>query len=251
MSERSIGGGRAFDLAFTWLSLAYGLYCAAYDAAASRDELQIAFGIEAIVLSLLDFLWAREQRSLGLALIAAGLSAPVIGIGSAPLFWHEVQPFSGPAFYTPLLLGATVAAPLVWLGRRTLRHARFTKESTDPPWLKPVRFALRIGLWLILLAFRLGDFRSGTLLVYAGAALALLSLIIGLPRRIQLRPGGLGRLIAFLGASALGVTLVAAVAVGSHMSRDEALLGIVPAVLLIVVGGLSSLRRAQRAQQRR
>ena len=66
-----------------------------------------------------------------------------------------------------------------------------------------------------------------------------------------LRPGGLGRLIAFLGASALGVTLVAAVAVGSHMSRDEALLGIVPAVLLIVVGGLSSLRRAQRAQQRR
>lgn len=237
------GGQRAFDLAFTWLSLTYGLYCAAYDAAASRDELQIAFGVEAIVLSLLDFLWSRERRSLGLALIAAGLSAPVIGIGSAPLFWHSVQPFSGPGFYTPLIVGLFVAAPLIWLGRRTLLHVQVTPDRDDPPWLSNVRWALRIGLWLIVLAFRLGDFRSGTVLVYIGAALALISLAIGLPRRIALRPGGLGKLLAFLGASALVVTLVAGAAVGSHMSTEEALLGIVPAGLLLIVGVLVFLRR--------
>lgn len=243
MSERSIYGQRAFDLAFTWLSLAYGLYCAAYDAAASRDELQIAFGIEAIVLSLLDFLWARERRALGMALIAAGVSAPVIGLGSAPLFWHSVQWFSGPAFFTSLIVGAAAAVPLIWLGRHTLLHAQVADESADPRWLAAVRWALRIGLWLVVLAFRLGDFQSGTLLVYSGAALALLSLLIGLPRRIKLRPGGLGKLVAFVGGSALLITLVAGVAVGSHMSTEEALLGIVPALLLMVVGGFFALRR--------
>ncbi len=242
IGERGIDGRRAFDLALSWLSLAYGLYCAAYDAAASHDELQIAFGIEAMLLALLDFVWAREPRSLGWALIAAGLSAPVIGIGSAPLFWHEARLFSGPAFFTSLIVGAAVAAPLIWLGQRTLRQAQATADSDDPHWLTAVRWALRLGLWLIVLAFRLGDFRSGTGLVYLGAALALLSLAIGLPRRIHLRPGGLGKLLAFLGISALVVTLVAGAAVGSHMSPEEAMLGIVPALLLTVLGALLARR---------
>lgn len=233
---------RWLDLAFSWGSLVYGIYCAAYDAAHSRDELQIAFGIEAMVIALLDFLWARAPRSLGLGLVVAGLSAPVIGLGSAPLFWHDVRMFAGDAFFTSLIVGAVVAIPLIWLGRRTLLHARVTQPATDPRWLSPVRWALRLGLWLIVLAFRLGDFRSGTVLVYVGAALVLTSLGIGLPRRIVLGPGSLARLLLLLGASALVVTLVAGVAVGSHMSADEALLGIVPALLLIGLGTVLARR---------
>ena len=233
---------RWLDLALSWGSLLYGIYCAAYDAAHTRDELQIAFGIEAMVIALLDFLWARAPRSLGLGLIVAGLSAPVIGLGSAPLFWHDVRMFAGDAFFTSLIVGGVVAAPLVWLGRRTLLHARVTQPATDPRWLTPLRWALRLGLWLIVLAFRLGDFRSGTVLVYIGAALALTSLGIGLPRRIVLGPGSLARLLLLLGASALVITLVAGAAVGSHMSPDEALLGIVPALLLIGLGTLLARR---------
>ena len=230
-------------MAFSWGSLVYGIYCAAYDAAHTRDEMQIAFGIEAMLIALLDFLWARAPQSLGLGLIVAGLSAPVIGLGSAPLFWHDVRLFAGEAFFTSVIVGAVVAIPLVWLGRRTLLHARATLPAADPPWLSPVRWALRLGLWLIVLAFRLGDFRSGTVLVYVGAALVLASLGIGLPWRISLRPGVVGRLLSLLGLNALLITLVAGAAVGSHMSPDEALLGIVPALLMIGLGTWLARRR--------
>lgn len=244
MDERRTRGIRAWDQALTWMSLIYGIYCAAYDAVHSRDELQIALGVELILVSLLDFMWARARRSLGLGLMVAGLSAPLIGFGSAPLFWYQVQVFSGQAFWTSMILGSVVGIPLIWLGRRTLTHAVSTEHAPDPRWLTPVRWALRGGLWLIVLAFQLGDFKSGTVLVYAGAALALASLGIGLPRRLAVGTRGVGKLFLFLGLGALVVTLVAGVAVGGHMSGDEALLGIVPALLLSAAGAFLMLRRA-------
>lgn len=233
---------RQFDLGLSWLSLGYGIFCAAIYATYTRDELEIAFGVEMIIISLLDFMWARERRSLGWGLVLAGVSAPLIGIGSAPLFWHDAQLFSGDGFWTPLLVGIVGGAPLVWLGLRTLRTGTVTPRAPDPKWLTNVRWGLRAGLWLIVLAFRLGDFRSGTLLVYLGAALALFSLSIGLPRRISMGKSGVGKLLMFIGASALVITLAAGFAVGGHMSRDEAMLGIVPSLLLIAVGGIVAWR---------
>lgn len=233
---------RQFDLGLTWLSLGYGIFCAAIYANHIHDELEIAFGVEMIIISLLDFMWARERRSLGIGLIVTGVASPVMGIGSAPLFWRDAQLFSGEGFWTPFLVGIVGGAPLVWLGLRTLRHAAITPRTPDPNWLKQVRWGLRAGLWLIVLAFRLGDFQSGTLLVYVGAALALFSLSIGLPRRIKMGKAGVGKLLMFIGASALVITLAAGVAVGGHMSRDEAMLGIVPSLLLIVIGGIIASR---------
>jgi len=245
MGARKPKPARRFDQALTWASLGYGIFCAAFYATHTRDELEIAFGVEMILISLLDFMWARARQSLGIGLIVAGVSAPVIGIGSAPLFWHDARLFAGDGFFTPLLVGIVGGAPLVWLGVRTLKHGAVTPRTPDPEWLTPVRWALKAGLWLIVLAFRLGDFRSGTVLVYIGAALALCSLALGLPRRLAMGKSGVGRLLAFIGVSALFITLVAGVAVGGHMSRDEQMLGIAPSLLLIAVGVIVTWRSAK------
>lgn len=237
MSERDSHGVRRWDQALSWLTLLYGIYCAAFDAAHSRDELQIAVGAELILVSLLDFMWARARRSLGAGLILVGLFTPAIGFGSAPLFWHRVQAFSGTAFWTSMILGSVVAVPLIWLGLRTRRLPITPNERPDPRWLTPVRWAMRCGLWIIVLAFRLGDFNTGALLVYLGAALALFSLALGLPLRLSIDRRGVGRLFLFLGGCALLVTAVAGGLLGSHMSGEEAMYGAGPAVLLMIVGG--------------
>lgn len=242
MSERDSRAVRRWDQALSWLTLLYGIYCAAFDAARSRDELQIAVGAELILVSLLDFMWARARRSLGAGLILVGVSAPAMGFGSAPLFWHRVQLFSGEAFWTTTILGVVVAAPLIWLGRRTLKSPVPANEKPDPRWLAPVRWAMRGGLWIIVLAFRLGDFDTGAVLVYVGAALALTSLALGLPLRLAMDLRGVGRLFVFLGGCALMVTLVAGLLVGSHMSAEEAMFGVVPSVLLMVVGAALAQR---------
>lgn len=243
MSERDSQGVRRWDQAFSWLTLLYGIYCAAFDATRSRDELQIAVGAELILVSLLDFMWARARRSLGAGLILVGLSAPAMGFGSAPLFWHRVQLFSGEAFWTSMILGAVIAVPLIWLGLRTVKSPITPHEKPDPRWLTPVRWAMRGGLWIIVLAFRLGDFNTGAVLVYIGAALALASLALGLPLRLAMDLRGVGRLFLFLGGCALLVTLVAGVLLGGHMSGEEAMFGVVPAVLLMVAGLALALRR--------
>lgn len=242
MSERDSRAVRRWDQALSWLTLLYGIYCAAFDAARSRDELQIAVGAELILVSLLDFMWARARRSLGAGLILVGVSAPAMGFGSAPLFWHRVQLFSGEAFWTTMILGAVVAAPLIWLGQRTLKSPVTTSEKPDPRWLTPVRWAMRGGLWIIVFAFRLGDFNAGAVLVYVGAALALASLALGLPLRMAMDLHGVGRLFVFLGGCALLVTLVAGLLVGGHMSGEEAMFGVVPSVLLMMVGAAIARR---------
>lgn len=226
------------DQGLSWLALLYGLYLAAIDAARSDMDVEIAMGIEMMLIATLDFVWARARVSLGAALVVCGLSAPVIAFGSAPLFWYEVHWFYGEAWWTAMIGGATVAVPLVFLGRRVLTRAVTVPKEPDPPWFPRARWALRGGLWLCVLAFRLGDFELGTVLVYVGAALTLVSLGIALPRRIHMGRGGVGKLMIFFGVGALFVTLVAGALVGGHMSADEALLGIVPSLLVTVVGSV-------------
>ena len=102
-----------------------------------------------------------------------------------------------------------------------------------------------------MLAFRLGDFNTGALLVYLGAALALVSLALGLPLRLAIELRGVGRLFLFLGGAALLVTLVAAVLLGGHMSAEEAMFAVVPAVLLMVIGtALTRVRSVAEREQR-
>ena len=244
MRTSDTGAAPEWDQGLSWLALLYGVYCAAYEATASHDELQIAFGIEMVIVALLDFVWLRAPASLGAGLIVTGIAAPVTFVGVAPLYWHTFHMFRGEAFWSGVVLGTVVMIPLVLLGLIVLKNLTTIPKRTDPSWFQPVRWTLRGGLWTMVLAFRVGDWNSGVPLVIGGAALALTSLAIALPYRIAVKPGGIGRFLMFLGGSALVVTCVAKAGAGRHMSGSEAMVGVIPAGLLLAIGALIAWKRS-------
>ena len=215
---------------------AYGFFAAVVEPVWHQDEVQIAVGGEMIVLALIGFLWAGERRALGMALVITGVAAPLAFLGTASLYWDEVELFAGDAFWTTVGVGSVVGLPLALLGVLVLRRAGEVAPARDPWWLRVVRWAVQGGLLLIVVAFRGGDWNRGIPIVYAGIALALVSLLIVLPRRVRLTRRGIGMLLAFLGGAALVVIAVAQAFVGGHMSGDEALVGLVPAGIVLVAG---------------
>lgn len=240
------------DFVFGWVSFGYGLYATAVEPTLTHDDTQIAVGAEAVLLAVLSFLWARQRRSLGIALVLSGLAAPVAMYATAPLYWNprDVTLFDSEAFWTTVGVGSAAGIPLIALGLYTLFRARSAVERPDPAWFTPVRWVLQAGLLLIVIAFRGGSWDEGVPLVYAGAAIALVALVIALPRRIAVRRRGIGMLLLFLGLGGGVVVLVAGAAVGGHMSSDEAAVGLIPAAvvaglgLLLILSGGGSTGRA-------
>ena len=221
-----------------WISFGYGLYATAVEPTLTHDDTQIAVGAEAVLLAVLSFLWARQRRSLGVALVISGLAAPVAMYATAPLYWdpRDVTLFDSEAFWTTVGVGSAVGIPLLALGIFILVRARSAPERPDPFWLTPLRWILQLGLILIVVAFRGGDWDNGIPLVYAGGAIALLALVIALPRRIAIRRGGVGLLLLFLGLGGIIVIVVAGAAVGGNMSGDEAAVGLIPAAAVAGLG---------------
>jgi len=228
------------DGIFGWVAFGYGLYATAVEPTLTHDDAQIAVGAEAVLLAVLSFLWARQRRSLGWALVLSGLAAPVAMYATAPLYWdpRDVTLFDSEAFWTTVGVGSAAGIPLIALGVYTLVRARPAPARPDPVWFTPVRWILQAGLIIIVIAFRRGDWANGVPLVYAGGAIALLALIIALPRRIAIRRRGIGLLLLFLGLGAIVVIVVAGAAVGGNMSGEEAAVGLLPAA---VVAGLGLL----------
>jgi hypothetical protein len=239
----------AIDVTLSWIALGYGVYAAAIEPVRQHDDVQIAIGIEATVLAVLGLLWGGYRRNLGLALIVLGLVAPAIGYATAPLYWDDVELFSD-AFWTTLGVGGAVGLPLVAIGSYTLLVARRATRRPDPWWFLPLRWVLQGALFVIVLAFRAGDWNDGIPLVYAGGGLALIALLIALPRRIAVTQRGIGLLLLVLGLGAVAVVVVAGAFVGGHMSEEEAAIGLLPAGLVAFVGlllflsGRSGRRRA-------
>jgi len=224
------------DVVLNWAMLAYGVFAAAVEPVWHHDEMQIAVGAETIVLAVVGFLWAGQRRALGIALIVAGVAAPFVVFGTAPLYWGDVEFAGGEEFWTMMGLGSTVGLPLALLGVLALRRLREATPRRDPWWLQPVRWAIQGGLMLVVIALRGGDWDQGIPIVYAGVALALVSLLVVLPRRLAVTWHGIGVLLAFLGAAALVVIGVAQSFAGGNMSADEALVGLVPATIVLVAG---------------
>ena len=229
------------DAILSWASLGYGIYTAAITSVTEDDDVQIAVGVAAILVALATFLWAGNPRSLGGALILVGLAAPVIGYSTATLFWYDVQPFVSEAFWTNMIGGAVVGVPLIALGAYILLRSRPPATHPDPWWYTPLRWALQGGLMVIVLAFQAGDWDAGIPLVYAGGALALLALVIALPRRVAVTRRGIGRLLLFLGLCAAAVIGVASASGGGNVSGDEAAVGLVPAAVVAIVGLLLAM----------
>jgi hypothetical protein len=226
-----------------WIFFAYGAAAVGLEAWWRHDELLIASGLESIVLALVDFLWAGEIAALALALRLLGAAAPLIAYGTAPLFWHQVTPFASTAFWASMGLGLLLAVPLFLLARLVERSSLVERAGRDPRWMRGVRWAFRAGLGLIVLAMRAGAWDAGVLLVYAGAALALVALGIVLPRRLAVGRRGVGALLAVLGVAALVVIALAKLVVGGHMSGAETATGAIPAALVTAAGAALLLVR--------
>jgi len=139
-----------------WISFGYGLYATAVEPTLTHDDAQIAVGAEAVLLAVLSFLWARQRRSLGWALVLSGLAAPVAMYATAPLYWdpRDVTLFDSEAFWTTVGVGSAAGIPLIALGVYTLVRARPAPARPDPVWFTPVRWILQAGLIIIVIAFR-------------------------------------------------------------------------------------------------
>jgi hypothetical protein len=220
-----------------WITLGYGLYAAAVQPVLDHDDVQIAVGGEIVVLALAGFVFSGHRPSLGWALIVTGLAVPATLYSTASLYWDDTTPFASEAFWTAAGLGAVAGLPLVLLGVRVLRRPDHPR-GRDPWWLLAVRWLIFGGLWVVVLAFRGGDWDAGVALVWLGGAVALLGLALLLPRRLGLDRRGVGRFLLFLGLAGVLVVAVAAGAAGSHMSAAEATAGLIPAAVVAVLGGL-------------
>jgi len=239
---------RKLDRVVPWLFLAYGLFAVGLEAAFTHDEITIATGLETILLSLIDLLWAGELGGLAIALfVVAGLS-PLLLWGSSPIFYRDTS-IGSDAFVHSMALGTAVAIPLALLGVLARRARRHGEESEDSKTMRVLRWAFRGGLLLIVLSMRLGQWSSeGIALVYAGAVLAVAAIAIVLPRRVKLGRVGVGGVLLLLGLSALLVIGAAKVVVGGHMSGEEAAVGAVPAALLAAIGGGMMLVTSSRSR---
>ena len=199
--------------------------------------MQIAVGGEIVVLAVVGFVFAGQRASLGWALVATGVFVPVALYSTAGLYWDDTAPFTSEAFWTTAVIGSVAGLPLVLLGAKVLR-GRDERERRRPAWLLAVRWLIFAGLWVVVFAFRAGEWDDGVVLVWAGGALALLGLALALPYRLGVGRRGVGRFLLFLGLAGAVVVLVAGAAVGGHMSSDEAVAGIVPALLVAALGGV-------------
>ncbi|MFC5005460.1 hypothetical protein ACFPIJ_47475 [Dactylosporangium cerinum] len=224
-------------MVINWVTLAYGLFATAVGPVLDHDEVQIAVGGEVVVLALVSLLWSGHRRSLGWGLVVTGAAAPVAMYSTATLYWDDTTLFTSEAFWTAMAIGAVIGAPLVILGVLVLRGTDVPR-GPDPWWLPVVRGVIVGGMWAVVLAFRAGDWSDGVVLVYVGGGLALLGLVVALPRRFAVQRRGVGLFLLFIGLAGGAVVVVSAAAVGSHMSTDEAALGLIPAVIVAAIGGL-------------
>jgi hypothetical protein len=230
-------------LAMAWLSLAYGVFVAAVEPAWTEDELKIVLGAETIVLALVSFVWIGHRRPLGLALVATGVAVPLIMLATAPLYWDEVLASRGEAFWTSVAIGSVVGAPVVALGAVVFACDAGTDRRRDPWWIAIVRWAILLGMWIMVLAFRGDDWERGVALVAVGGTLALVGVLVAAARRLRVRRHGIGLLLLFLGSAGLAVLVVSKVFVGSHMSTAEAMPAMIAAVAVTAAGALTALKR--------
>jgi hypothetical protein len=229
------------DSVLNWATLLYGCFATLVEPVWRDDEVQIAIGGEVVVIALVGFLFAGSRVQLGWALITSGLCATAAVWTTAPLFYSN---FSVSNVDVVLVgVSAVIGLPLVLLGVYTLRRRTETIEHGRPWWLVAVRWLVVVGMWVVVFAFRSGDWDRGITYVYAGGALALVGLLVALSHRMSVTVRGIGLFLLFLGGSALLVIGVGAAAVGSHMSGDEAVVGIAPAVVVAVLGGVLAMRR--------
>jgi hypothetical protein len=234
---------RKFDRLVPWLFLVYGCFAVGLEAAFTHDEITIATGLETILLSLIDFLWAGEFLFLSNALFGVAFLSPLLLWGSSPIFYRDTS-IGSDAFIHSMALGGVVAIPLALLGVLARRASVRSDVAEDSRAMRVLRWCFRGGLLLIVLAMRLGQWSTeGIALVYAGAVLAVLAIAIVLPRRVRLGRLGVGGVLMLLGLAALLVIGAAKLVVGGHMSGEEAAVGAVPAALLAIIGGVLMLRR--------
>jgi len=217
-----------------WVTLLYGLVATAVEPLWSHDDVRIALGAQTVVLALAGFVWAGRRRPLAAALILTGAVAPLSMLGAATIYWDSL---AGEALWTSLAGGLAIGVPLVALGVATLRRLGDSRRP-DRWWLVLVRCAVFGGVWLVVLAFRGGDWDRGVVLVYAGTAVALTGLLVALGYRLRISVRRLGLLLLALGLTALAVTGLALAASGGRMSGEEAAFGLVPAAVLAVLGAV-------------
>ncbi len=78
------------DVSLSWLALLVGVYAAAVEPVRTHDDVQIAIGVEAILLAVIGLLWGGHRRNLGIALMVLGVATPAMAYARAPLYWYEV-----------------------------------------------------------------------------------------------------------------------------------------------------------------
>ena len=227
--------GRAFDLAL----IATGAAVVAVLAPATGSLVRIATGFELMLAGLLRLAIKGQMRSFWGSLIACGVVAPLLAIGSSPIFSpggitaQTALSYGGVA--APFGLALIVAGGLGW--RLTPQH-----PAADPPWVgradKVMHAALTLGAMGLVFA-GWGPVSIG--LVMGCALLLAIGLAAVVALRMRMDRAGLGGILAVIGATTAGMAAWLALTQEGRVSGGEAALGLIPGLGLLAVGVLLAL----------
>jgi hypothetical protein len=227
--------GRAFDLAL----IATGALVVALIAPATGSLVRIATGFELMLAGLLRLALKGQMRAFWGALIASGFAAPLMAIGSSPIFTDRgfsVQVFIEYGGLTaPFTLMLVLAGALGW-------KLTPPEPAAEPPWVGKLDRAMHLALTLGAAGLVFAGWGPVSIALVTGCALILaVGLAAVLALRMRWSRVGLGGLLAVLGAGASGTAAWLVLTQGGRVSAGEGALGLVPGLGLVLVGLLLAL----------
>ena len=208
----------------------------------TRDDLYIAVGGELILLSLGSLLITNHLGLLARSLLALGISLPFFFATLAPLYYSQARWFISKGFWSMFGLGTIPGMVVFFLGVylfTQINKQRSFSSQQEPTWLGWVDVLFRLGGLITVSTMAIKQWNEFTLtMVYLGIALFVLGLLVIIPYRITMGLRASGRVLMILGLGGGLVTFVAWYWGEGRVSNEEALVGLIPS---LVVGGIGLL----------
>lgn len=227
------------DPRFDLLLWAAGIGTAGALASLTGDELRIVTGCELALLALVRLALKDQLRLFWWLVIGTGVAMPLMAIGTIPLFYGGGLSASAALATGGVALGP--AASTIAAGVVGLRAHRPGPPAEDPAWLRWVDHALHAAIWLACATFVVGVYAP--LPVILSAVLLALGLVAVLSQRMNWTRRGVGLALGWVGNTVAATAALLLVTQGGHVSAGEALVAIIPAGCVGLVGTALAMGR--------
>jgi len=231
---------------FTYLLLILGLATAGIYSTIVRDDFQIVKGAEMALLAITRFIILGQLIEFFRGLMILGLGTPLVMGLSSPLFYYSRQLRLEP-FLETFGIGLLPGLGLFFLGWKGLQLHRRNQQAgpgAEPEtaadgfcarWLPTVEQACEWSIWIMIATLMSGEWSGiGVLAVgFAGLTLAF-SLVILVGAKTSIGRRGIGISLVIAGLVTILTSIVLVTTQGNRCT--EAVLGIPPGILLVIIG---------------